>query len=89
MPPSAARPPSSTTDLEGKSRLLDFHFEDPAECEAEVFGCGGVSPPRLPILVLSPTDIQVIECEQSEAEHSFYDALYKKSLPGSGKKFSS
>nr|GMD43381.1 DNA repair protein RAD5B [Ipomoea batatas] len=42
-----------------------------------------------PILVLPPTDIQVIECEQSEAEHSFYDALYKKSLPGSGKKFSS
>nr|GLL29668.1 DNA repair protein RAD5B [Ipomoea trifida]GLL29726.1 DNA repair protein RAD5B [Ipomoea trifida]GLL31478.1 DNA repair protein RAD5B [Ipomoea trifida] len=43
----------------------------------------------LPILVLPPTDIQVIECEQSEAEHGFYDALYKKSLPGSGKKFSS
>nr|GMC64403.1 putative SWI/SNF-related matrix-associated actin-dependent regulator of chromatin subfamily A member 3-like 3 [Ipomoea batatas] len=42
-----------------------------------------------PILVLPPTDIQVIECEQSEAEHGFYDALYKKSLPGSGKKFSS
>nr|GMD47269.1 microtubule-associated protein 70-2-like [Ipomoea batatas] len=42
-----------------------------------------------PILVLPPTDIQVIECEQSEAEHNFYDALYKKSLPGSGKKFSS
>ncbi|XP_031102219.1 DNA repair protein RAD5B-like [Ipomoea triloba] len=42
-----------------------------------------------PILVLPPTDIQVIECEQSEAEHEFYDALYKKSLPGSGKKFSS
>nr|GLL41765.1 DNA repair protein RAD5B [Ipomoea trifida] len=42
-----------------------------------------------PILVLPPTDIQVIECEQSEAEHGLYDALYKKSLPGSGKKFSS
>nr|GLL25168.1 putative SWI/SNF-related matrix-associated actin-dependent regulator of chromatin subfamily A member 3-like 3 isoform X2 [Ipomoea trifida] len=42
-----------------------------------------------PILVLPPTDIQVIECEQSEVEHNFYDALYKKSLPGSGKKFSS
>nr|GMD48706.1 putative SWI/SNF-related matrix-associated actin-dependent regulator of chromatin subfamily A member 3-like 3 [Ipomoea batatas] len=42
-----------------------------------------------PILVLPPTDIQVIECEQSEAEHGFYDALYKKYLPGSGKKFSS
>nr|GLL29732.1 SNF2-related protein [Ipomoea trifida] len=89
LPPLARLPPSSTTDLEGKSRLLDFQFEDPAECEAEVFGRGGVSPPRLPILVLPPTDIQVIECEQSEAEHGFYDALYKKSLPGSGKKFSS
>nr|GMC80268.1 putative SWI/SNF-related matrix-associated actin-dependent regulator of chromatin subfamily A member 3-like 3 [Ipomoea batatas] len=176
---SPTLPPSSTTDLEGKSRLLDFQFEDPAECEAEVFGRGGVSPPRLlasastinslvksgsartadwhracfkaskalsapcdhwnasflsisnwrrelreskqpkdmaitqhsknrrikgdtlivcimallgqwmPILVLPPTDIQVIECEQSEAEHGFYDALYKKSLLGSGKKFSS
>nr|GLL44138.1 putative SWI/SNF-related matrix-associated actin-dependent regulator of chromatin subfamily A member 3-like 3 isoform X2 [Ipomoea trifida] len=32
-----------------------------------------------PILVLPPTDIQVIECEQSEAERDFYDALYKKS----------
>nr|GMD00964.1 putative SWI/SNF-related matrix-associated actin-dependent regulator of chromatin subfamily A member 3-like 3 [Ipomoea batatas]GMD79563.1 putative SWI/SNF-related matrix-associated actin-dependent regulator of chromatin subfamily A member 3-like 3 [Ipomoea batatas] len=42
-----------------------------------------------PILVLPPTDIQVIECEQSEAEHGLYDALYKKSLPGNGKKFSS
>nr|GMD52715.1 kinesin-like protein KIN12A [Ipomoea batatas] len=44
---------------------------------------------KLPILVLPPTDIQVIECEQSEAEHGLYDALYKKSLPGSGKKFPS
>ncbi|GFP95905.1 putative swi/snf-related matrix-associated actin-dependent regulator of chromatin subfamily a member 3-like 3 [Phtheirospermum japonicum] len=32
-----------------------------------------------PILVLPPTDIQVIECEQSEAEHDFYSALYKRS----------
>nr|GME18621.1 putative SWI/SNF-related matrix-associated actin-dependent regulator of chromatin subfamily A member 3-like 3 [Ipomoea batatas] len=32
-----------------------------------------------PILVLPPTDVQVIECEQSEAERDFYDALYKKS----------
>ncbi|XP_019181192.1 PREDICTED: putative SWI/SNF-related matrix-associated actin-dependent regulator of chromatin subfamily A member 3-like 3 isoform X3 [Ipomoea nil] len=32
-----------------------------------------------PILVLPPTDIQVIECEQSEAERDFYDALYQKS----------
>nr|GEW34931.1 putative SWI/SNF-related matrix-associated actin-dependent regulator of chromatin subfamily A member 3-like 3 [Tanacetum cinerariifolium] len=32
-----------------------------------------------PILVLPPTDIQVIECEQSEAEHDFYDALFKRS----------
>ncbi|KAL9161778.1 hypothetical protein ABFS82_07G042900 [Erythranthe guttata] len=31
------------------------------------------------ILVLPPTDIQVIECEQSEAEHDFYDALFKRS----------
>ncbi|RAL38812.1 hypothetical protein DM860_013493 [Cuscuta australis] len=32
-----------------------------------------------PILVLPPTDIQVIECEQSEEERDFYDALFKKS----------
>ncbi|KAK6138892.1 hypothetical protein DH2020_027366 [Rehmannia glutinosa] len=32
-----------------------------------------------PILVLPPTDIQVIECEQSEAEHDFYSALFKRS----------
>ncbi|KAI3693065.1 hypothetical protein L6452_32893 [Arctium lappa] len=32
-----------------------------------------------PILVLPPTDIQVIECEQSEAEGDFYDALFKRS----------
>lgn len=32
-----------------------------------------------PILVLPQTDIQVIECEQSEAERDFYDALFKRS----------
>ncbi|KAF7837509.1 DNA repair protein RAD5B [Senna tora] len=32
-----------------------------------------------PILVLPPADIQVIECEQSEAEQDFYNALYKRS----------
>ncbi|XP_051130188.1 DNA repair protein RAD5B-like [Andrographis paniculata] len=32
-----------------------------------------------PILVLPPADIQVVECEQSEAEHDFYDALFKRS----------
>ncbi|KAF3456838.1 hypothetical protein FNV43_RR01492 [Rhamnella rubrinervis] len=32
-----------------------------------------------PILVLPPADIQIIECEQSEAEHDFYDALFKRS----------
>ncbi|KAG2722109.1 hypothetical protein I3760_02G114900 [Carya illinoinensis] len=32
-----------------------------------------------PILVLPPTDIQIIECKQSEAEHDFYDALFKRS----------
>ncbi|KAL0414353.1 UNVERIFIED_CONTAM: DNA repair protein B [Sesamum radiatum] len=32
-----------------------------------------------PILVLPPTDIQVVECEQSEAEHDFYGALFKRS----------
>ncbi|XP_062108134.1 DNA repair protein RAD5B isoform X2 [Humulus lupulus] len=32
-----------------------------------------------PILVLPPTDIQTIECEQSEAERDFYDALFKRS----------
>ncbi|XP_009761625.1 DNA repair protein RAD5B-like [Nicotiana sylvestris] len=31
------------------------------------------------ILVLPPTDIQVIQCIQSEAEHDFYDALFKRS----------
>lgn len=29
-----------------------------------------------PILVLPPTDIQLIECEQSESERDFYDALF-------------
>ncbi|XP_015887954.4 DNA repair protein RAD5B [Ziziphus jujuba] len=32
-----------------------------------------------PILDLPPADIQIIECEQSEAEHDFYDALFKRS----------
>nr|XP_017219977.1 PREDICTED: putative SWI/SNF-related matrix-associated actin-dependent regulator of chromatin subfamily A member 3-like 3 isoform X2 [Daucus carota subsp. sativus] len=32
-----------------------------------------------PILVLPPTDIQIIECKQSEAERDFYDALFKRS----------
>ncbi|KAF8392233.1 hypothetical protein HHK36_022575 [Tetracentron sinense] len=32
-----------------------------------------------PILVLPPVDIQIIECEQSEAEYDFYDALFKRS----------
>ncbi|KAK6929810.1 Helicase, C-terminal [Dillenia turbinata] len=32
-----------------------------------------------PILVLPPTDIRIIECEQSEAERDFYDALFKRS----------
>ncbi|CAN4116553.1 unnamed protein product [Withania somnifera] len=32
-----------------------------------------------PILVLPPTDIQVIECVQSEAERDLYDALFKRS----------
>ncbi|XP_022723142.1 DNA repair protein RAD5B [Durio zibethinus] len=32
-----------------------------------------------PILVLPPTDIQIIECEQSEAERDFYDALFRRS----------
>ncbi|PKI44138.1 hypothetical protein CRG98_035482 [Punica granatum] len=32
-----------------------------------------------PIFVLPPTDIQVIECEQTEAEHDFYDALFNRS----------
>jgi len=32
-----------------------------------------------PILVLPPTDIQITECEQSEAEHDFYDALFRRS----------
>ncbi|XP_068645752.1 DNA repair protein RAD5B [Aristolochia californica] len=32
-----------------------------------------------PILVLPPADIQIIECEQSEAERDFYEALFKKS----------
>ncbi|CAL9242169.1 unnamed protein product [Arabidopsis halleri] len=31
------------------------------------------------ILELPPTDIQVIECEQSEAERDFYTALFKRS----------
>ena len=32
-----------------------------------------------PILVLPPTDVQIIECAQSEAERDFYDALFKRS----------
>ncbi|XP_057771357.1 LOW QUALITY PROTEIN: DNA repair protein RAD5B [Salvia miltiorrhiza] len=32
-----------------------------------------------PILVLPPTDVKVIECEQSEAEQDFYDALFRRS----------
>lgn len=32
-----------------------------------------------PILVLPPTDVQIVECEQSEAEYDFYEALFKKS----------
>ncbi|KAF5179961.1 DNA repair helicase rad5,16 protein [Thalictrum thalictroides] len=32
-----------------------------------------------PILVLPPTDIQVIECKQTEAERDFYNALFKRS----------
>ncbi|XP_058078009.1 DNA repair protein RAD5B isoform X2 [Magnolia sinica] len=32
-----------------------------------------------PILVLPPVDIHLVECEQSEAERDFYDALFKKS----------
>ncbi|KZV25548.1 hypothetical protein F511_09276 [Dorcoceras hygrometricum] len=36
-----------------------------------------------PILVLPPTDVQVIDCEQSEAERDFYEALFKKSKASS------
>ncbi|XXG45426.1 hypothetical protein AAC387_Pa02g0510 [Persea americana] len=32
-----------------------------------------------PILVLPPADVQLVECDQSEAERDFYDALFKKS----------
>ncbi|KAL9390008.1 hypothetical protein Peur_018613 [Populus x canadensis] len=32
-----------------------------------------------PILVLPPTDFQITECEQSEAELDFYDALFRRS----------
>ncbi|XVF38406.1 hypothetical protein REPUB_Repub20aG0099000 [Reevesia pubescens] len=32
-----------------------------------------------PILVLLLTDIQIIECEQSEAECNFHDALFRRS----------
>ncbi|KAK7344595.1 hypothetical protein VNO77_14384 [Canavalia gladiata] len=32
-----------------------------------------------PILFLPPTDIQLIECEQSESERDFYDALFARS----------
>ncbi|XP_065861765.1 DNA repair protein RAD5B [Euphorbia lathyris] len=32
-----------------------------------------------PILVLPPTDIQIIECEHTEAERHFYDALFRRS----------
>ncbi|KAF9625827.1 hypothetical protein IFM89_027335 [Coptis chinensis] len=32
-----------------------------------------------PILVLPPTDVQVIDCKQSEAERDFYEALFKRS----------
>lgn len=31
------------------------------------------------ILELPPTDVQVIECEQSEEERDFYTALFKRS----------
>ncbi|KAI3991417.1 hypothetical protein MKX01_006716 [Papaver californicum] len=34
---------------------------------------------KVPILVLPPADIQVIECEQSDAERDFYSALFKRS----------
>ncbi|XP_058729134.1 DNA repair protein rad8-like isoform X2 [Vicia villosa] len=34
------------------------------------------------ILVLPPTDIQLIECEQSESERDFYDALFLRSKGG-------
>ncbi|KAJ4848061.1 hypothetical protein Tsubulata_015846 [Turnera subulata] len=32
-----------------------------------------------PILILPPTDIQIIKCKQSEAERDFYDALFNRS----------
>ncbi|KAK4482804.1 hypothetical protein RD792_009974 [Penstemon davidsonii] len=32
-----------------------------------------------PILVLPPTDIKTIECDKSELENEFYDALFRKS----------
>ncbi|XP_047317649.1 DNA repair protein RAD5B [Impatiens glandulifera] len=32
-----------------------------------------------PIIVLPPTDIKVIECQQSQAERDFYDALFQRS----------
>lgn len=32
-----------------------------------------------PILILPPTDIQMIECEQSESERDFYNALFERS----------
>ncbi|ONK72321.1 uncharacterized protein A4U43_C04F18120 [Asparagus officinalis] len=32
-----------------------------------------------PILVLPPATVQIVECEQSEAERVFYDALFRKS----------
>jgi hypothetical protein len=32
-----------------------------------------------PILVLPSADMQVVECELTEAEQDFYQALYKKS----------
>lgn len=32
-----------------------------------------------PILTLPPVDIQIVECNQSEAEHHFYNALFRRS----------
>ncbi|OAY75863.1 putative SWI/SNF-related matrix-associated actin-dependent regulator of chromatin subfamily A member 3-like 3, partial [Ananas comosus] len=32
-----------------------------------------------PILVLPPVNVQVVECDQSEAEHDFYEALFRRS----------
>lgn len=32
-----------------------------------------------PILVLPPAHIEVVECEQSEQERDFYEALFRRS----------